>query len=299
MTTLQVLSAPTALASALAAARAAGHSVGLVPTMGNLHAGHLALVAAARQDCDFVLATIFVNPLQFGPNEDLARYPRTFQADCAALTAAGCDAVFAPAAGDMYPAGMAAHTRISVPGVSALHCGSSRPGHFDGVCTVVCKLFNLCRPDHAYFGLKDFQQFHIIGRMVEDLKIPVQLHGLPTVREASGLALSSRNSFLDPTQRQQAASLHAMLQELAALIATGRHDYATLEAHGAGLLGAAGLRSDYVHICARATLEPATAATRELVILAAAFAGNTRLIDNIQLSLPDKSQQGPDHAGVD
>jgi len=296
MPDLSVLDTPAALTKALAAIRLRGHRIGLIPTMGNLHAGHLALVAAARTHCDYLLATIFVNPLQFGPNEDLGRYPRTFQDDCAALAAAGCDAVFAPAAADLYPAGLATHTRISVPGVSALHCGNSRPGHFDGVCTVVCKLFNMSRPDHAFFGLKDFQQFHIIRRMVEDLQIPVQLHGIPTVREAGGLALSSRNGYLDPNQRRQAEGLYAMLQELAALISGGRRDHQALEAHGATLLAAAGLRSDYIHVCARDTLEPATDSTRELVILAAAFAGTTRLIDNIQVSLPDKTDSGSDQA---
>lgn len=273
-----------ALTTALAAARKQGKRIGLVPTMGNLHAGHLTLVTAAREHCDYVIATLFVNPMQFGPTEDLAKYPRTFQADKAALQSAGCDALFAPDAALMYPQGPEVHTRISVPDVSTLHCGLTRPGHFDGVCTVVCKLFNMTAPDHAFFGLKDFQQFHILSRMVEDLRIPLQMHGLPTIREASGLALSSRNGYLDAAQRAQAPALYATLRHIAELITNGRHDYTTLEAEAAERLRAAGLRPDYVHICQRDSLLPATPGTRHLVILAAAYAGTTRLIDNVLVS---------------
>lgn len=281
MTSLQVFDSLPPLQTALAAQRSAHRSIALVPTMGNLHAGHLALVTAAREHCDHVLATIFVNPLQFGPSEDLARYPRTFQADCAALQKAGCDAVFAPDTATIYPAGMAPHTRISVPLVSTLHCGASRPDHFDGVCTVVCKLFNMTRADRAFFGLKDYQQFHLISRMVEDLQIPVLLHGIPTVRESSGLALSSRNGYLDQTERAQAPQLFATLQELARRIQTGESNYRRLETLACERLTGHGLRPDYVHICRRDTLLAAAAGERDLVILAAAWAGTTRLIDNI------------------
>lgn len=272
---------PAALAAAVAAARKQGKRIGLVPTMGNLHAGHYSLVTEARKHCDYVIATIFVNPLQFGPTEDLAKYPRTFQADRAGLQAAGCAALFAPDARTMYPNGLEVHTTISVPHVSTLHCGKTRPGHFDGVCTVVCKLFMMTQPHHAFFGLKDFQQFHIITCMVDDLRIPLQLHGLPTVREASGLALSSRNGYLSMDERARAAALYATLCDCAAKIASGRRDYAALETAADAALVAAGLRTDYVHICSRATLLPGVAADRELVILAAAWAGATRLIDNV------------------
>lgn len=285
MTSLQVFDSLLPLQAVLAEQRKSGRSIGLVPTMGNLHAGHLALVAQARMTCDFVVATLFVNPLQFGPNEDLSRYPRTFEADCTALQDAQCDALFAPAAADIYPEGFAAHTRITVPGVSALHCGASRPGHFDGVCTVVCKLFNMTQPDHAFFGLKDFQQFHLISRMVRDLQLPVQLHGLPTVREASGLALSSRNGYLNADERGQAPQLYATLRHLARQLSAGEEDYRRLEEQACAALRCAGLRPDYVHICRRDSLLPATARDENLVILAAAHVGKTRLIDNILVSL--------------
>jgi pantoate--beta-alanine ligase len=270
-----------ALRAAVAGARKSGKRIGLVPTMGNLHAGHLTLVSEARKHCDYVVATIFVNPLQFGPTEDLDKYPRTFEADCAGLQAAGCDALFMPNARAMYPQGLDVHTKVSVPHVSTLHCGKTRPGHFDGVCTVVNKLFMMALPDAAFFGLKDFQQFHIISRMVADLCMPIALHGVPTVREESGLALSSRNGYLDAAERERATSLYAALRNCAQRIESGSRDYAALESSAASELNDAGLRPDYVHICARDTLLPAAPADRELVILAAAYAGSTRLIDNI------------------
>lgn len=280
---LRIFEALAPLRQRLRAARTAGQRIGLVPTMGNLHQGHLALVREARNHCDFVLATIFVNPLQFGPNEDYERYPRSFDADVKKLRASSCDAVYVPDIADMYPDGLDNHTQVSVPRVSTLHCGASRPGHFDGVCTVVNKLFNMIQPHVAVFGLKDFQQFHIISRMVRDLHMPVRLVGVPTVREASGLALSSRNGYLDEEQRQQAAGLYATLLHTATLLRQGERDYRRLEAEASQALEAAGLRPDYVHICARHSLESATASDQELVILAAAWAGNTRLIDNIQV----------------
>lgn len=280
---LQVFEALAPLQQQLQQWRTAGSCIALVPTMGNLHAGHLQLVHEARRHADHVLATIFVNPLQFGPNEDYARYPRTFAADTAALQDAGCDAVYVPDVAEMYPQGMAGHTLVSVPGVSSLHCGASRPGHFDGVCTVVLKLLNMIQPHIAVFGLKDYQQLHIIGRMVQDLHVPVRLVGVPTVRAESGLALSSRNGYLDATQRQQAAALYATLQQLAARLQQGARDCRGLEAEACRALEQAGLRPDYVHICTRRTLALAGADDRELVVLAAAWAGNTRLIDNIQV----------------
>jgi pantoate--beta-alanine ligase len=281
MPELQLFTDLPALNAALASVRKRGKRIGLVPTMGNLHAGHVSLVSAARAHCDYVIATIFVNPMQFGPTEDLAKYPRTFAADKTALQNAGCDALFAPDAATMYPNGLDTHTKVSVPHVSTLHCGKIRPGHFDGVCTVVCKLLNMTQPNHAFFGLKDFQQFHIISRMVDDLRIPLQLHGVPTVREESGLAMSSRNGYLSDDDRTRAALLYATLQDCAQRIESGRRDYAALEARASTGLSAAGLRTDYVHICARDTLLPAAPTDRELVILVAAWAGTTRLIDNI------------------
>lgn len=286
MPELALFTAPDALRTAVADARRQGKRIGLVPTMGNLHAGHLTLVTEARKYCDYVIATIFVNPLQFGPTEDLDKYPRTFEADRAGLQAAGCHALFMPGAATMYPHGLDVHTKISVPHVSTLHCGRTRPGHFDGVCTVVNKLFMMAQPDAAFFGLKDFQQFHIISRMVDDLCIPIRLHGIPTVREASGLAMSSRNGYLDAGERARASTLYAALRDCAERIERGSRDYAALESAAGAMLDAAGLRPDYVHICARATLLPAAPGDRELVILAAAWAGTTRLIDNIQIDAP-------------
>jgi pantoate--beta-alanine ligase len=283
MTEVQVFEALPALSQRLQAAHGTGHRIGLVPTMGNLHEGHLNLVRAARERCDYVLCTIFVNPLQFGPSEDYTRYPRTFATDVAALQSVGCDAVYVPAVAEIYPEGLAAHTRISVPLLSNLHCGASRPGHFDGVCTVVCKLFNMTRPDLAVFGLKDFQQYRIISKMVDDLHLPVQLLGMETVREASGLALSSRNSFLSTEERIRAQAIYATLQATAEKLRQGQRNFPDLETSALSALEQAGLRPDYFHICKRSTLQAAVTADEDLVILAAAFAGNTRLIDNIQV----------------
>jgi len=249
--------------------------------MGNLHAGHISLIEAARARHDQVIATIFVNPLQFGPQEDLARYPRTFSADCEALQAAGCNALFIPDNTMLYPHGLAAQTVISVPVLSGLHCGHSRPGHFDGVSTIVCKLFNLIQAHCAYFGLKDYQQFRIISRMVEDLNMPVQLQGLPTVREPDGLALSSRNGYLSDDERQLAPVLYRTLQWAADAIRQGKRSLRAIEQDAANQLLQAGLRPNYVAICEQSTLQPAQTAEIPLVILAAAYLGTTRLIDNL------------------
>lgn len=280
---LRVFETLQPLRQRLRAARAAGQRIALVPTMGNLHEGHLALVREARNHCDYVLASIFVNPLQFGPSEDYSRYPRTFDADLTALQTSSCDAVFVPDVGEMYPDGMAGHTQVSVPRLSTLHCGASRPGHFDGVCTVVAKLLNMVQPHAAIFGLKDYQQFRIISRMVQDLQMPIRLVGVPTVRDSTGLALSSRNGYLDAGQRQQASQLYATLLLLATRLRQGEQDLRRLEGDACQLLQDAGLRPDYVHICERHTLEAATSQAGGLVILAAAWAGSTRLIDNIQV----------------
>lgn len=281
MPELQVFDSLPPLREELDSLHRHGRRIALVPTMGNLHEGHLALIRKAHELAGFVVATIFVNPLQFGPNEDFDRYPRTLAADLDALRGASCDAVFVPALGDMYPAGLAAHTTISVPGLSTLHCGASRPGHFDGVCTVVCKLFRMVRPDIAVFGLKDYQQFRIIDRMVQDLLLDVELVGVDTVREASGLALSSRNAYLDTAQRRQALVLPQCLQAAADAIRAGSRDFAALESTAMATLVAAGLEPEYVHICDRTSLQPASAGDAAPVILAAARIGTTRLIDNI------------------
>lgn len=267
------------------ALRAPGRRVGLVPTMGNLHEGHLTLVDEAKKHCDYVLATIFVNPLQFGPFEDLENYPRTHDEDFEKLSERHCDGVFVPSVSEIYPNGMKNQTLITVPGLSENHCGKSRPGHFAGVCTVVCKLFNLTMPDIAFFGEKDYQQLQVIRKMTVDLCIPVQIHGVPTVRAASGLALSSRNGYLDESQLETAACLYRGLKTTAEKIGAGDNNFPELELEAENFLTDSGLKVDYFHICHAETLEPAAEEDTHLVILAAAYLGPTRLIDNISISL--------------
>ncbi len=281
---MQIFESRDALQQQLRGLRKSGRTIGLVPTMGNLHDGHLALVAAAREQADFVLATIFVNPLQFGPTEDLDNYPRTLQADCDLLTSAGCDAVFVPAVSAMYPNGLQGQTLVSVPGLSAKHCGASRPGHFDGVCTVVSKLFNLSQPDIAFFGEKDYQQLQVIRKMTADLCMPVRIEGVPIIRNAEGLALSSRNGYLDAGQLALAPLLHDQLVAASTAIETGQADFTHLEASARAELDKAGFRTDYFTVCNAQTLDAAQHEDNDLVILAAAWLGKTRLIDNIRIT---------------
>ncbi|WP_448682953.1 pantoate--beta-alanine ligase [Pseudomonas nicosulfuronedens] len=269
------------LRSAVARARSEGKRVALVPTMGNLHAGHAALVTKASQRADFVVASIFVNPLQFGPSEDLDKYPRTLAADQEKLLNAGCHLLFAPTVEEMYPDGMEGQTRLHVTGVSEGLCGGSRPGHFDGVATVVCKLFNMVQPDMALFGEKDFQQLAVIRKLVRDLNLPIQIFGEPTVRAEDGLALSSRNGYLTEEQRAVAPVLQRTLKQLAERIRQGERDFPALLAEGRQQVEAAGLRIDYLEARESAGLRPATAQDHQLVILVAAFLGTTRLIDNL------------------
>lgn len=271
------------LREALSQARKNGQRIGFVPTMGNLHSGHMALIHRARQQADFVVASIFVNPLQFGPTEDLDSYPRTLAADQANLQQAGCDLLFAPNVAEMYPYGQGAQTLVSVPEVSEGLCGESRPGHFVGVATVVCKLFNMVQPDVAVFGQKDFQQLAVIRRMVRDLAIPITIIGEPTVRAEDGLALSSRNGYLSVAERAIAPVLYQNLQQLAQAINAGAQDYPALCAEAKQRLEAAGFRPDYLEIRDALSLQPlkGTEGSDSLVILVAAFLGKTRLIDNL------------------
>ena len=269
------------LRAAVTRARGEGKRIGFVPTMGNLHDGHIALVRKAGQRAEFVVASIFVNPLQFGPNEDLASYPRTLKADQDKLFEAGCHLLFAPSVEEMYPAGQGLQTIVSVPGVSEGLCGGSRPGHFDGVSTVVTKLFNMVLPDLAVFGEKDFQQLAVIRTMVRDLNMPIQIIGEPIVRAEDGLALSSRNGYLTSEERATAPNLHRTLCQLADAIRSGQRDYPALGAEGAAALRAAGLQPDYLEVRDALTLQPATPECGHVVILAAAFLGRTRLIDNL------------------
>ncbi|MCS9522458.1 pantoate--beta-alanine ligase [Pseudomonas aeruginosa] len=273
------------LRAAVARARSEGKRIGFVPTMGNLHAGHAALVKKAGERADFVVVSIFVNPLQFGPSEDLDTYPRTLAADQERLLEAGCHLLFTPTVEEMYPDGMDVQTRIHVPGVSEGLCGASRPGHFEGVATVVSKLLNMVQPDLALFGEKDFQQLAVIRKLVRDLNLPVQIFGEPTVRAADGLALSSRNGYLDEQQRAAAPAIYRTLRQLGERIRAGAEDFPALLADARQALEQAGLRPDYLEIREPISLRPGVPGDRQLVILVAAYLGSTRLIDNLSVHL--------------
>jgi pantoate--beta-alanine ligase len=273
------------LRAAVARARGEGKRIAFVPTMGNLHSGHMALVTKAAQRADFVVASIFVNPLQFGAGEDLDKYPRTLAADQEKLLQAGCHLLFAPSVEEMYPDGMTGQTRVSVPQLSEGLCGASRPGHFEGVATVVSKLFNMVQPDLAVFGQKDFQQLAVIRALVHDLNMPIQIIGEPTVRAEDGLALSSRNGFLSPEQRAVAPVVYRALSQIGEAIKQGQRDFPALIGEQLKQLESAGLRPDYLEIRDARTLRPAVSEDRDLVILVAAFLGTTRLIDNLHLEL--------------
>ncbi len=264
--------------------RRAGETIAFVPTMGNLHAGHMKLVEEGRRRAPRLVASIFINPMQFGPGEDFERYPRTLERDAAMLAEAGVDLLFAPPVEEVYPRGTGAATRVEVPEVSEGLCGASRPGHFTGVATVVAKLFNLVQPDIALFGKKDYQQLAVIRRMVEDLCFPVEIIGVETVRDEDGLALSSRNGYLDAAQRALAPRLHGELERAARRIEGGERDYRALEAEALARLAEAGFEPDYFAIRQRHTLRPAGAedGPGSLVLLAAARLGTTRLIDNLE-----------------
>jgi pantoate--beta-alanine ligase len=266
--------------------RAQGLRTALVPTMGNLHAGHLALVRSARELAGRVVVSIFVNPLQFGPSEDFAAYPRTLERDGEQLAAEGADLLFVPTVDGMYPRGQADHTRVEVPGLSDILCGASRPGHFVGVATVVCKLLNLVQPDLALFGEKDLQQLLVIRRMVEDLCLPVEIHGLPTVREPDGLAMSSRNAYLEAAERTLAPGLYRALQRAVERLSAGS-PVGAVEAQGWAELVAAGLEPEYLSVRRAGDLGPPGPEDRDLVVLAAARLGRSRLIDNCRVRLGD------------
>jgi pantoate--beta-alanine ligase len=272
------------LRAAVARARSEGKRIALVPTMGNLHSGHTALVTKAAQRADFVVASIFVNPLQFGPNEDLATYPRTLAADQEKLLQAGCHLLFTPTVEEMYPHGMADQTLVRVPVVSEGLCGGSRPGHFDGVSTVVSKLFNMVQPDIAIFGQKDFQQLAVVSALVRDLNMPIQIIGEPTVRATDGLALSSRNGYLTEAERATAPALYRVIAHIGDALRNGEQNHAQLLDDGKKALEAAGFRPDYLEIRHAVTLRPATPDDHDLVVLGAAFLGKTRLIDNLHLT---------------
>ncbi|AAZ27905.1 MULTISPECIES: pantoate--beta-alanine ligase [Colwellia] len=270
--------------------RQQGLTVAFVPTMGNLHAGHISLVAEAHKHADKVVASIFVNPMQFGVNEDIENYPRTMINDEQKLTAAGTDLLFTPSPDIIYPKGLAKQSFVEVPNISDGYCGESRPGHFRGVATIVCKLFNLVQPDVACFGLKDYQQVQVIQRMVEDLSMPITIIPVATIREESGLALSSRNGYLTEEEKAIAPALHQSLHWLGEQIRAGYAqqdsiDFIGLAKHAAKTINDAGLHTDYLHVCHAETLQPASEDDTQLVILAAAHCGKARLIDNLQVNL--------------
>ena len=280
------------LRAALTRDKKAGKTVAFVPTMGNLHEGHLQLVRKAKQIADVVVVSIFVNPLQFGANEDLDSYPRTLAADKEKLFAEGTQYLFYPGVDEIYPSGMDQHTIISVPELSDTLCGSNRPGHFSGVTTVVTKLFQIVQPDTAIFGKKDFQQLSIVKKMVRDLCIPVDILGIETARAADGLALSSRNGYLNSEERRKAPLLHQTLQVCREAIACGYDSYHELELHAIETLKTAGFSPDYVSVRDARTLAQVTPETEVIVIAAAAKLGTPRLIDNVTLNLNPNQDWG-------
>jgi len=267
----------------VAAWREAGERIALTPTMGNLHRGHLRLVEAGRAQAQRVVTSVFVNPLQFGMNEDFDRYPRTLDADAAQLEQAGCDLLFAPSVTEMYPRGREGFTVISVPRYAHILEGEFRPGHFDGVATVVNLLLNIVRPDIALFGEKDYQQLLVIRQMAADLHLPIEIRGVPTERETNGLALSSRNQYLSASERERASALHRVLSGVADHLRAGDRDFDQLCERGLSELREAGFRPQYL-VVRRPDLQRAEVADSEFRILLAAFLGSTRLIDNIPVS---------------
>ena len=282
---MKIISSPEDMQRFGRSVRRSGKRLGLVPTMGALHAGHLSLVKAARGQSDCIAASIFVNPLQFGPNEDFSKYPRTFERDCQLLEAEKVDVLFAPNVEAMYPEG--AKTTVEVADLSERLDGRSRPGHFKGVTTVVSKLFNIVQPDVAFFGQKDAAQVAVIRRMVRDLNLDVQIVVCPIVRENDGLAMSSRNSYLDPQQRKQALVLYRALTRMQFAADQGERNVQTLIDTGKQVVAEEpGAKLDYLEIVDPDSLEPVTDLSRTALVAIAAWVGTTRLIDNILLSVP-------------
>lgn len=283
---MQIVESILSLRGQIKTWRVAGDTVAFVPTMGNLHDGHISLVKKAQTLADKVVVSIFVNPLQFDDKQDLAKYPRTLQADIKKLMQAGCNLLFTPDTDVMYPQGQDFHTFIHVPGMDDKLCGLERPGHFDGVATVVTKLFNMVQADVAVFGEKDYQQLLLIRKLVSDLNLPVKIVGAPTVREKNGLAMSSRNQHLTDTQKQQAASLYSSLKQLKQQLETGGQDVNFLLAQAHSQLTAAGFTLDYFDIRREKDLQVADPAVdKALRLLVAGRLGNVRLIDNIACNL--------------
>ncbi|CCQ11441.1 Pantoate--beta-alanine ligase [Pseudoalteromonas luteoviolacea B = ATCC 29581] len=282
---MQTISEIKSLRSQIKAWRQQGLSIAFVPTMGNLHAGHFSLVEKAKTLADKVVVSIFVNPMQFGKNEDLDKYPRTLSDDQRGLAELNTDMVFTPSVEVIYPHGLETQAYVDVPSVSQGFCGASRPGHFVGVATIVTKLFNLVQPDFACFGEKDFQQLAVIRTMVKDLSMPIEIIGVPTKRESNGLAMSSRNGYLTIEEKSTAAILYKTLSDTAMAISTGDRRFDTLIEQAKQAIEAKGLKIDYFGIAERDSLQPAQPTDHHFVILVAAFLGSVRLIDNIQVNI--------------
>ena len=282
---MRIFHTVSGLRDALTVHRREGLRIGFIPTMGNLHQGHLALVKQARESCDIVVCSIFVNALQFSLNEDWDKYPRTYQMDCDKLTAAGCDYLFHPDDTEMYPNGLDTQSRVICPTMTDVLCGASRPGHFEGVTTVVSKLFNIVQPDEAIFGIKDYQQLAVIRRMAEDLCMPVQITAAPIYREADGLAMSSRNSYITEQERPKVVVLKDSLEWIAQQVKEGARNFRELEALAIERIASADFKTDYITVSNSKTLDPAAEDDLEITILGAIFTESARLIDNLSIRL--------------
>ncbi len=282
---MQVFHTISGLRDSLSGHRSHGQTIGFVPTMGNLHDGHLALIKQARKSNDIVVCSIFVNALQFGLNEDWDKYPRTYESDCEKLRSVGCDYLFFPDDNEMYPNGLDTQSRVICPTMTDVLCGASRPGHFEGVTTVVSKLFNILQPDEAIFGIKDYQQLAVIRRMAEDLCMSVKISSAPIHREVDGLAMSSRNSYITEEERPKVTVLKQVLEQIASKIDAGDQDFATLESEARAIIESQGFKADYVTISNSKTLQPAAIDDREITVLGAMFTESARLIDNISIKL--------------
>ena len=282
---MRVFHTVSGLRDALKASRLKGLRIGFVPTMGNLQEGHLALVKQARSSCDIVVCSIFVNALQFGLNEDWDKYPRTYEMDCDKLRDSGCDYLFHPEDTEMYPNGLDTQSRVICPTMTDVLCGASRPGHFEGVTTVVSKLFNIVQPDEAIFGIKDYQQLAVIRRMAEDLCMPVQITAAPIYREADGLAMSSRNSYITEEERPRVIVLKESLEWVAEQIEGGARNFTQLEETAIQRIADAGFKTDYITVTNSKTLDPAAEDDLEITVLGAIYTSAARLIDNLSINL--------------
>jgi len=260
-------------------------SIAFIPTMGNLHQGHMSLIEKGMSLCDRSICSIFVNPMQFGPNEDFNHYPRTLDQDIALLESVGCDLAYMPTASELYPQGLENISQIIVTDLTQTYEGAHRPGHFTGVATIVAKLFNIVKPDISVFGKKDYQQYCVIKKMTQDLNLDVEIIGQETAREPSGLATSSRNQYLNEDQESKAGLIYTTLQQASDKILKGEKNFASIEKLAIENLQQAGFDTDYFNICNAETLKPATSGDRKLVILVTTRLGNTRLLDNIEIDL--------------